>query len=1428
MKSVGFCLGASNVSMVIIDNSDNKINVIDAISKPHDGNARDLLIKMYNENNLRDVQRIAVTGRKLRNLVNMSSISEPEAIEKSIEYLGDRYNNPQIVVSAGGETFMIYELDKKGKIINVNTGNKCASGTGEFFLQQLKRMNVNVEDAMEIADIEDPHKLAGRCSVFCKSDCTHALNNGEPKGRVVAGLCQMMASKILELIKKTNKEKILIIGGTAKNKIMIDFLKKEKKDLLVAKEADYFEALGTAIWALENETKISNSNDLFNDGQSSFGYLPKLKSYIDKVTFKSMDKGSANENDRCIVGLDVGSTTTKAVLLRISDDKILASTYLRTNGDPIKASKECYRSLYDQIKTRIDIVGLGVTGSGRQIAGLHALTDGVINEIIAHATAAIHFDPEVETIFEIGGQDAKYTYITNNVPSDYAMNEACSAGTGSFLEESAKESMGIDTEDIADIALKSTNPPNFNDQCSAFISSDIKNAIQEGIKSEDILAGLVYSVCQNYSNRVKGNRPVGKKIFMQGGVCYNMAIPVAMAALTGNEIIVPPEPGLMGAYGVALEIKNKIQLGIYEEKNFDLLELSKREARYGKNFVCGGGKEKCDRGCNINVIEINDKKYPFGGSCNKYVNLQKNIEYDVEALDLVNLRENLVFNKYAPKEWNNTNGASIGITKSLLVNTLYPLYYSFFTQLGMKVVLSDSIDLTGIEKKAAPFCYPIEVSHGFMQNLINKNLDYYFLPQVKGVYVENEVDSSVVCPLVQGEPYYLKSTFNELDAKNVITPVLDFSRGYHYTTDEFLEIGKALGYSRKECIKAYKFAFEQQRKFQKELKEIGKRVIKEIESDPDRIGIALFGRPYNAFTKDTNMGIPNKFASRGVTIIPIDFLPYDDEDSDKEMYWSMGRIILKCAKYVKKHPQLFGTFITNFSCGPDSFIVGYFRNIMGQKPSLTLELDSHTADAGINTRIEAFLDVIKSYLELQMRKNNSVISGKKNKMADIIFDNGNLKIIDSDNQEYNLRDKNVHVLIPSMGDVASKLLAASLRYVGINASSLLPPTEKELKLGRGNSSCKECLPLILTVGGLLDYLENREDKEEMLVYFMPTASGPCRFGQYNVLMKNLIMKNNLKNIAVLSLSSENGYGGLGVQFILRAWRSVIISDVLDEIYSAILVLAEDKENALKIYNESVRKISNSVSCSSWEGLLKVLREVSKTLSQISLKSTIKNANKVGLIGEIFVRRDGFSRQYLVETLAKKDIIVKVAPVSEWIYYCDYLIKKNISENNDFKSVIKAYIQGFFKSQDEKTIKSIFAKSNLYQYHIIDVDKVIKNVQGIISPKLTGEAILTVGTAISEIIDEVSGIIAIGPFGCMPNRISEAIINQNINVQKTKMTNDVDIVKSVLAEYPSLPFLAIETDGNVFPQVIEARLELFCLQSKRLNEHILETKNKQSS
>jgi len=1461
IRAIGLCLGASTVSIAQVERVWSKDGtgqvkfqgrpyVVGYSLHPHDGDPKRTLLSALEGLDLKSFDRVVATGRRFRQFVNLTSIPEPEAVEYAYRFVKPPGVPCPAVVSAGGETFMVYVLNRLGRISNVLTGNKCASGTGEFFLQQLRRMDVSLEEASLWTAAKAPHHVSGRCSVFCKSDCTHATNKGVPKSKVTAGLCKMMADKILELLKKVKRQNIMITGGSALNRMMIEYLHGEISGLIIPAEAPYFEALGAALWALENQTaQIPVTSKLFRVEAASFDTLPPLKDFESLVEFKTIETDDIRSGDVCILGLDVGSTTTKAVLLRKSDNAMLASVYLRTNSDPVGASRQCYQSILEQIKEKIDpaeisIEGLGVCGSGRQIAGLHALTEGVINEIVAHATAAVYFDPEVDTLFEIGGQDAKYTYITNGVPSDYAMNEACSAGTGSFLEESAYETLGVNMQDIADVALEGKNPPNFNDQCAAFISSDIKNAIHEGIQHEDIVAGLVYSICMNYSNRVKGNRPVGQKVFMQGGVCYNRAVPLAMASLVGKPIIVPPEPGLLGAFGVALAVKKRIEMRLMETKRFDLQVLANREVKYGNPFICKGGREKCDRRCDIALIELEEKKYPFGGACNRYYNLRHKIKYNAEKLDLVRVRQRLIFDKYGAESILTPDHGSlersgkkpgkkfrgkVGINRSFLVNTYYPLYSTFFTELGFETVVPEFVSQEGIDRKNTAFCYPAELAHGFFHSLLEMNdpPEFIFLPHFKAVPVLNGDSSAQVCPLVQSETFYLQTTFSEkLDqlrarGTEVLAPMLDLTKGLETVEDPLLKTAIQMGVSKWDAEAAVKKALNQQLKCLAEMKEIGKKALEELEADPERIAVVVLARPYNGFVEEANMGIPHKLASRGVLVIPLDFIPFNNGKTKRHMYWGMGQRILNTARTIKKHPQLFGTYITNFSCGPDSFIVGYFRDIMGRKPSLTLELDSHTADAGLETRIEAFLDIVTAYRQLIAGKK---ISPKQKSIvpARTVLDNGVTKVITSAGETLPINHPRVTLLLPSMGKIPSESMAAVLRRSGFKVVSHPPSDETVLKLGRANTSCKECLPLILTTGTLLNYIRNQKQDDEVLIYFMPTASGPCRFGQYAIFMEDLIRKLEIPDVALFSLTSENSYGGLGRDIELSMWRAIVVSDVMEDIRSMLLANATNPKEAVGIFNEEWNLIQDALERMNFSMMEKQLSRTAERFRRISVKGDPDKVPTILLTGEIFVRRDDISRQYLMENLAKKGFATICSPITEWVHYSDYLVEKGLTDYQMTKvEKLVLMVRKKIMAKDEKRIKSILSRSDLVHAEPLNVKSIIDHGAAYISPNMIGEAILTVGSSLSEVASHTCGVIAIGPFGCMPNRISEALLNTAMHREGKLATDPHNAsLRAILSDMEDLPFLAIESDGSPFPQLISAKLETFCLRAERLHERML--------
>lgn len=1393
MNYIGFCIGSSSVSY---------FDGIKGKNISHNGDPLSIAKQLVPE--LLKKGTMVVTGRKGRKNFNLPKISEVEATEMAYRILCKKYGEVGAVVSAGSENFILYTVNSRKIITGIHTGNKCASGTGEFFLQQLKRMNISLEFANSVESIEH-YELSSRCSVFCKSDCTHALNKGLSKELVLNGLGKVMADKIIELAHKSGVKKILLVGGASKNKLMLRFLKKEL-DVVVPEEAMYFEALGAAEWGKKNDPE-NKSDKIFVEVKSEFSLLKPLSDFESRVEYKEMDFSIPIEGDDCIMGVDVGSTTTKAVIFRISDKAILAGVYLRTLGDPVQAARDCYEGILNQLNVSVNIIGVGITGSGRKLVGLHAKTRAVYNEIIAHATAASYFDEDVDTIFEIGGQDAKYTFLTNSVPADYAMNEACSAGTGSFLEEAAKESLDIDYKEIGDLAIRSQKPPNFSDQCAAFIGSDIKTAVHEGISKEDICAGLVYSICMNYINRVKGNRPIGKKIFVQGGVSYNKAVPVAMASLTGKSVVVPPHPGLMGAYGVALMVDQNIKLGLLSTEKFSLEELTRRKVKYENSFICSGGKEKCDRKCEVRIINIEGKKYPFGGACNKYENVVQNLVINSSENNYLRKRELKIF------EMNENHGKkTIGIGKSFSMNSLFPLFYGFFKRLGFKVILSDNSDRRGWEKQKAAFCFPLELSHGYLFDLISKDPDYLFVPAVRGMKVENSNNYNVYCPFVQSEPDILKTAFPELYESRLLTPQLDFSKGIEREKNKFEELALKLGKTPQEGFIAFKESLAEFREVEKKLKSLGREFLNKVKQS--EFGLVVLGRSYNAFSSGANMGIPEKLASRGIPVISLDCLPYEQEEGYKNMYWAWGEMILKAAKYIKKSPKLYSVYITNFSCGPDSFLISYFRDIMGVKPSLVLELDSHTADAGIETRIEAYVDIVKSDL----------ISGKRDEKKHverpfIRMKKNKLEIITPKGEVLSLKDKKVKLFIPTMGEFGAKCLAASFMHYGVDAEICPVADIKEFSMGKGNSLSKECLPLQLTLGNLIRQLEENRDKDRIILFFMPKTMGPCRFGQYSVFMNLWLKRNDIDNCVLFSLNSENAYAGIGNAFKLRIWLSMVLTDVFTDVENALLVMANDKEKAKNTIKETKNELLMSIKNKPLLEILKTLEAVASKLSDIEKKGTIETTPKVLITGEIYVRKDEFSRKNLEGIMEENGIIANVSPIHEWIYYTDYLfLKKLTSPDSGSTDRVKKNLELGVKRFIEKRVKKIFGKTGLYTFHMVDIESVVKTASDYLNPRLTGEAIITAGTALHEILKEYDGILSIGPFGCMPSKIAEAVIKRGVDTLRKKANG---AFRKVFEELGDLPITYLEADGNPFTPTMENRIEAFMLQVKRLRHFLNE-------
>ncbi|MDR1815466.1 MAG: acyl-CoA dehydratase activase, partial [Clostridiales Family XIII bacterium] len=605
---MGINIGSTSLKMVLAEGE----RPVWSATRAHEGDFAAAARALLEEGQVKAGTPALVTGNEGRFLFAVSGTLEPLCVEAAVSALA---LDADAVVSMGGEDLIVYSL-ADGKIVNSFSGNKCASGTGEFFKQQLGRMDMKLEDASAVPDTATVYPLSTRCSVFMKSDCTHRLNKREAtKDDIVLSLSDVMAVKVIDFLKRARvtSGRVILTGGMTLNRHILRFIREKAPDIefIVPETAPVFEAYGAALMARDAGSPLPEMENLLRPNEIRFEKLGALRDAMPLVkTFEKPD-GKVQAGRKYILGVDGGSTTTKACLVDMETDEIAASHYGRTHGDPVKALKECLRVIEEKVVSDtgardVDIRLVATTGSSREILGVFLETPGVYNEIIAHAVGTTYFDPDVETIFEIGGQDAKYVLLKNSVPIDYAMNEACSAGTGSFLEESAAGDLSIHSAaDIGPIALESDAPLKFGEHCSAFINSDIRKAVQQGASRENITAGIVCSIVANYLNRVVGNRTIGGKVFLQGGVAKNPAVPLAFAMLLGKEILVPPSPELMGCFGVALLAKKKAEDGLLDEAAVDIGALLSREIVYERVFTC----QACENRCPIQVLNVGGHQY---------------------------------------------------------------------------------------------------------------------------------------------------------------------------------------------------------------------------------------------------------------------------------------------------------------------------------------------------------------------------------------------------------------------------------------------------------------------------------------------------------------------------------------------------------------------------------------------------------------------------------------------------------------------------------------------------------------------------------------------------------------------------------------------------------------------------------------------------
>jgi predicted CoA-substrate-specific enzyme activase len=1326
-----------------------------------------------------------IGGKVLSDLLGGNFINEIIAQARAIQRF---YPQVRTIIDMGGEDSKLILLEEENghsKIGDFSMNTLCAAGTGSFLDQQASRLDMTIEAFGQLAlKSVSPPRIAGRCSVFAKSDMIHLQQIATPDYDIVAGLCYALARNFKSSIGKGKDfiKPIAFQGGVAANagmrKAFLDVLELSNGDLIIPKHFASMGAIGAVLVTLEDKGSrrteafsLRPLRDYLREHRETekplkslcLSSCDRLPQALPSRVVQYAPQGAPAEKIEAFLGIDVGSISTNLVVI---DDKkkVLAKRYLMTAGRPIEAVRTGLQEIGEEIGDRVKIKGAGTTGSGRYLTADFVGADLVRNEITAQATAAIHIDPTVDTIFEIGGQDSKYISIDNGVVVDFEMNKVCAAGTGSFLEEQA-EKLDISIKgEFGSLALSAKEPVRMGERCTVFIESDLVHHQQKGARKDDLIAGLSYSIVQNYLNRVVGDRRIGDRIFFQGGTAFNKGVVSAFESVLDKKITVPENHDVTGAIGVALLAMEE---RTWERSSFKGFDLSQR--RYEQtSFECKG----CPNLCLIRKVSVEGEKPLFYGSrCEKYDVIKRT--KGVTLPDLFEERERLLLAPCKGEEALPNYAPAIGIPRILTFYEMIPFWKAFFTGLGYRVVLSDPTNKElirkGVENVVAETCFPIKASHGHILNLLEKGVKKIFLPSVVNLKPSHpEIPNSAACPYAQSFPYTVPASidFKKADVE-ILQPVLRFGFGRKHLEETLVKFGRTLHRESAQVKKALRKAERFQARFYQSLLNRGKEILDQIGTD-EKV-MVIVGRPYNSCDSGVNLDLPKKLRDMGILAIPMDFLPLESvnpSEEIREMYWRYGQRILAAGKIIQEDPRLYAVYITNFSCGPDSFISHFYRDLSKGKPYLQLEIDEHSADAGAITRCEAFLDSLKN------AKAEKVHPKKKEKAK---------------------TDRSRKIYIPYMCD-HSFAVAAAFQACGVDADVFPESDEETLFWGRKFTSGKECYPCILTTGDMVKLVKNPDFDHERAAFFMPSGNGPCRFGQYHRFHRLVLDDLGFQHVPIYSPNQdETLYSELGImssQFSRLGWQGIVAVDLLTKKLLETRPYEKEKGRTDQIYQESLNRICEAIrGGGDLEG---VLEESAREFSRIEVNG-IGTKPLIGIVGEIFVRLNRFANENVIRKIEQFGGEAWLAPLTEWILYVNTIAKGRSLRKKSFSNLLKVFLTDYYQKKDEHRLEKIF-KGQLRNFGEPKTKALFKKAKPYLDASFEGEAILSIGKTIDFTKRGASGVVNIMPFTCMPGTIVSSLL------------------KRYREENGNIPILNMAYDGQEQTNTL-TRLEAFMYQAK---------------
>jgi predicted CoA-substrate-specific enzyme activase len=1338
MNIIGLDAGSVSVKGVVLDEAGK---VLQRQYRSHRGNPLLVALEMLKALSEHGDCLLAITGSAGKLLAGILGIEPLNEIAAQAYAARKLYPHIRTIIEMGGEDSKLILLDDDG-MKDFTMNSVCAAGTGSFLDQQAERLRLGIEEFSELSlASQKPPRIAGRCSVFAKSDMIHLQQIATPVEEIVAGLCFAVARNFKSTIAcgRSIAPPVSFHGGVAANKGVVRAFREVLglAELFVPPDHALMGALGAAMKAKDEHSGApfrleALETHLSWTRESTTGHKPLLQegdTFIERHVAESRDAvqtlPAENTRTKCYLGIDVGSISTNVAVID-SKGRLLCKRYLMTAGRPIEAVRQGLREAAAELGDRVEIAGVGTTGSGRYMIADYVGADIVKNEITAQATAAVFIDPSVDTIFEIGGQDSKYISIENGSIVDFEMNKACAAGTGSFLEEQA-EKLNISVKhEFAECAFSSPCPTKLGERCTVFMENSLMANLRKGIAKSDLLAGLAYSIVQNYLNRVVAGRRIGRNLFFQGGVAFNKSVVAAFEKHLGMHVTVPPNHDVTGAIGMALSVmRHMLSAGKSRSsfKGFDRVDLPYDVS----SFSCGG----CPNTCEINRVQVEGEKTLlfYGGRCEKY---DVNRKETRDIPDLFKFRDEQLRRAVPPNGGQHFRG-KIGIPYVFFFSDYLPFWATMLSRLRFDLEVSPQpnrqiVDL-GLESALSEACFPVKVAIGHIKYLKERGVDVLFLPSFVNLNTLNdEYPLGAACPHTQSIPYIGRLAVTGVE---ILAPVVDLSRGREILATELGRCFKRFGVKRREIQDAIKAAEQAQTDFAKTLRAKGREVLAGLR---DR-AIVIVGRAYNAFERGMNLRIHEKLTTLGVMAIPMDMLPLEDHAIAEEwpnMYWRSGQRMLRAARFIAGHDLLYPLVIGNFSCGPDSFILKYLKDELRGKPFLHIEIDEHSADAGVITRCEAFLDSIG-------KRRDAIVETLPVKRSAAI-----------------LSLKNLRVYFPPISDHALAV-AAAFERCGVD-TEMLPESDREaVEIGMKHVSGKECYPCAITTGDMLRKALSPGFDPSRSAFFMPSGSGPCRFGQYNVFHQRVLESVGLPDVRVFAPNQDDGLCDalktVRGDLALAAWKGIVAVDLLTKCLHESRPYERQNGAADELYRHHLQRLVNSVAGRNGrlENTLKSMR-----MDFANLPRTGERRPLIGILGEIYVRSNRFSNEGLVRKVEKLGGEVLLSTFGEWIFYIHAMSIRRCMLRRDFPAAAKDAVKRYFTRKIEKRYARPF-RGHLRTLHEPSVKQLLRMSAPYIPDTFEGEAVLSIGKSLDLAGGGASGIINVMPFGCMPGTIVAGVM-----------------------------------------------------------------------